>query len=390
MNSHDVSPASSTNQDDVGIRSITDRDRTNATDASLVDLIRTSGPESETAALFRQTLMQYGTGTLYSMGIKGTLLSTVRQRVNIPTPQLNLPRAELTSMIFETVTRAVEQFMGTFIFGEERWVPGEASLRTTFINSCLFAFASVYRRFWREEESRRREISVGTVDSLENLPHPVWTAAVANPERVALNRQELREMLSFVDPLHREMLYKIADGYTHAETARLLGLNVSQVSSAVRRARARLLEIRSREETNEVVSEVEVTGSAVAAVEIVWSRLRHWGINSQDEVVAAIQVVDRCRAMYESPSRPALRRPLKNVDRNLLDIILDEMRVEVPPGDRAKWTANSARVCRDVISHIQKVLPSAGRPAGHRKGIVEDLQELYRCAKLATHIDTQR
>lgn len=120
-----------------------------------------------------------------------------------------------------------------------------------------------------------------------------------------------------------------------------------------------------------------------AALRQVWSRVAAWRIDDLDQVPMVFSCINGCRRYYESPRFAQLYRPIPDLPRNRLDIILDGP-AETVVGDRKAWQENGARVWRHVRDRIIEVVPSFERPANgrNRKDAVKALADLYRDLKV--------
>lgn len=344
----------------------------------LVDLTRSAGPGSPVARDLEEALAELGIGALNSMASKRQLqaaLERVGIMIRVPPPEHG---DEVKSVVLIAVGIATPRFMDSFVFGG-RWDPVRASLTTAFTTACLYAFAEEYRSFSRKQTARGFEVPTELGDEF-GLGRPLWSEVPQNPERLVLDRLELRAALNRLSPRQQDVLLLVAAGHTHAEVASELEMSASQVRSLLRHARAMLRTNRGCEQVNRKITDSADPSLAPS----LWERLRRWGIESHLEAAMVKRAIEHCRSSYENPGRPALYRPLENDNRNQLDIILDGMRSGVSIPNRKRWTANSARVCRDVLARVRDEVPSVQRPEGRRKGISNDLRELYSAVTLAT------
>jgi hypothetical protein len=140
------------------------------------------------------------------------------------------------------------------------------------------------------------------------------------------------------------------------------------------------------------------TDVAFAALREVWNRVGAWRIDDLDQVPKIFACINTCRSYYENPRFPQLYRPIPELPRNRLDIILDGP-ADTVVGDRKAWQENGARVWRYVRDRIVEVVPSFVRPGNgkNKKDAVKALADLYRDLKIldehlasATSPDTVR
>lgn len=209
-----------------------------AGDIEVVQRARAAGRGSYEARYLEDTLREVGLGTLINLQRKNLLFTELAKR-NI---RLAAPRpvflAHARSVYFLSVLGASRRFMNEAVFGGG-WSPAMgASLRTFFVNRCLYSFAEEYQRFYREERSPH-EISVATYLDLEapagsrldrQGPPP-------NPEDVAVARDEIERLLEGANETAATMFFLTAEGYTQKEIAEVLGITAEAVSSAMRRFR---------------------------------------------------------------------------------------------------------------------------------------------------------
>jgi hypothetical protein len=110
-----------------------------------------------------------------------------------------------------------------------------------------------------------------------------------------------------------------------------------------------------------------------------WRDVQAWGVTDIHDVPRLRKCIDECRNHYESRRFPQLYRPISEVPRNRLDIILDGPDDQVV-GNRKTWMENGARVCRNVIKELNKIVPTLTRPGGSKttKDAQKQLRRLYR------------
>jgi len=107
------------------------------------------------------------------------------------------------------------------------------------------------------------------------------------------------------------------------------------------------------------------------------------GVTDIHDVPRLRKCIDDCRDHYESSRFSQLYRPISEVPRNRLDIILDGPEGQVV-GNRKTWMENGARVCRNVIKELNKVVPALTRPGGRKatKDAQKQLRRLYRNVRI--------
>ncbi|MFC5062156.1 sigma factor-like helix-turn-helix DNA-binding protein [Actinomycetospora atypica] len=357
-------------------------DRRLEADAELVAMLRKEGdPNGRAARDLAQALGELGVGALSSMARNGRLFGVLSQRGR----GLERPPSEYfdeeQSLIFMSVGVAVQRFMNQEIYGCG-WSPTKgASVQTWFVGACLDQFANEYRRF-RAQRRTRDELIGDNLDLLEKDGGARgWSRAVAaeDPALTVLDRMELEHILDQMYPLEREIVLLVGQGWSRQEVSRELGISNRKVRSTLERLRDRLSLRREGERADRSVSEA----ANPAASSVLWRRLSTWGINDAAEAVRVKELIDAQRKVYENPERFALYRPIPGDDRNQLDIVLDGMRSDVHIDNQKKWTADSARVCREVLKRVQEVVPSVSRP-GSGKGSSAAMRELYQSLKIVS------
>jgi hypothetical protein len=114
-----------------------------------------------------------------------------------------------------------------------------------------------------------------------------------------------------------------------------------------------------------------------------WRDVQAWGVTDIHDVPRLRKCIDDCRDHYESSRFPQLYRPISEVPRNRLDIILDGPEGQVV-GNRKTWMENGARVCRNVIKELNKITPALTRPGGCKttKDAQKQLRRLYRNVRI--------
>jgi DNA-directed RNA polymerase specialized sigma24 family protein len=122
-------------------------------------------------------------------------------------------RQDVEDLVQETVWRAWARFVDTARQGTG-WCPdGGASLRTYFVNACLFAFPGAYRRQTQQLRRSAREAAVGVLPGTcqEDVADAVvgWHAL-------------LDHLRGIDDPRLRLMLLLDAEGYGTAEIALMM------------------------------------------------------------------------------------------------------------------------------------------------------------------------
>lgn len=110
-----------------------------------------------------------------------------------------------------------------------------------------------------------------------------------------------------------------------------------------------------------------------------WRDVQAWGVTDIHDVPKLRKCIDDYREHYENSRFSRLYRPIGDIPRNRLDIILDGPQ-DVVIGDRKTWMESGARVCREVIKGLHKIVPELTRPSksNNTKDAQKQLRMLYR------------
>lgn len=129
-------------------------------------------------------------------------------------------------------------------------------------------------------------------------------------------------------------------------------------------------------EPDDELSTDEVDDDNIARL---WHDVQAWAVTDIHDVPRLRKGIDDCRDHYESSRFPQLYRPISQIPRNRLDIILDGPDDQVV-GNRKTWMENGARVCRNVIKELNKIVPALARPGGNKttKDAQKQLRRFYR------------
>jgi RNA polymerase sigma factor (sigma-70 family) len=99
------------------------------------------------------------------------------------------------------------------------------------------------------------------------------------------------------------------------------------------------------------------------SIKRLWCDVQAWGVDDMQQVPKLRRCIDDFRNHYENERFSQLYRPIPGLARNRLDIILDGPH-DVVIGGRKTWMENGARVCRDVLKELKKIVPGLTRPGG--------------------------
>jgi DNA-directed RNA polymerase specialized sigma24 family protein len=217
---------------------------------------RTAGPYKE---ILEAYLWEYGRDVLMSWMFDGTIFERCRQRgihvdyVDWAWWELRESRDQRMDLAVDTLSRAVRgkseerspegellerEWTGFFNYSLPLWDPNRASLRTYFVGSLLYPFATEFRK-WHEEKSRRREsLSPGwTVAELVERAVSARDLRDNDPVHQVVRRDLLYRVLARTDPVNRQIADLVMRGHTYGEIAEELGLTERAVEGRLYRLR---------------------------------------------------------------------------------------------------------------------------------------------------------
>lgn len=113
------------------------------------------------------------------------------------------------------------------------------------------------------------------------------------------------------------------------------------------------------------MAQIKTTDQIAATVADIWRRLRPWGIDTVEKVRVIKAAVDQCRDQLDHDTKkPAMHRPIPDVDMNRLDLVLFRPKVLLPAepdstdDERASaaenFRANGARVVRELVEALER------------------------------------
>lgn len=405
---------------------VADRSALLAADAALVQALRDvdfTGPrwEAFAASVVRVAIpvmrTWLSTGKIFALAAR-------KGRPAAPPDDLGVFANDIDDLVIETVSVGFKLFQEQIIGG--KWTPDKgASLRTYLLNACVLAFPNVYRRYWRTLSSTAAmEVSV---DQFENILEDVTDSRLGPAEHADLASTLDQLPMSDSD---RKLSFLVALGYSTSEIAREMKLTAKSVERRLARMRhcarqsadadlsgdtpvtavtalidgATNVEIaRAHNLSNDTVRQIRhrySEGIPASAKADLWWRLNTWGIDTVEKARAVKDAVDAHRERLEDPRKRALYRPIPGINLNRLDLLLFHPDVS-PPADRTSsekenrvvretFTANGARVVRDVISRLTDAFPSFARPTQStgRKGAQQEFAKLYASLRVVTSDST--
>jgi hypothetical protein len=136
----------------------------------------------------------------------------------------------------------------------------------------------------------------------------------------------------------------------------------------------------------------EITGPML----IHWRNLRKWGVDTPEQALQIKRFCDERRQALEDPGKPALFRPIPEVEKNRLELLLTDADARPPvPADATEverreimdlFRDNGARVVRVLLADMIAAYPWFHRPVGKegRKGAQPGFAALYRTLQIVT------
>jgi hypothetical protein len=135
-----------------------------------------------------------------------------------------------------------------------------------------------------------------------------------------------------------------------------------------------------------VAADPDIEGQDARLFETQWRVVKSWGVTNQEEVGGLRDCLEKLRAYYENPRRPALYRPLgANIRQNALDLILDGDWTSHQSLRSKSNTENLARVWRKAYAEMKRLVPELTRPPS--PNAVRDLHKLYLALRILHDIE---
>jgi hypothetical protein len=180
--------------------------------------------------LLARQLTSLGAGTLINLWTSRMLFSKCKELGlrGLPAPPASWPD-EAHLLLLETVESAVPRFITNSL---PKWRPdGGASIKTYFINYCLYEFKKIYKSFCRREYARERH------EVLYDNASPIFdTRSARGPEGLAIARCTVSEAAQLIDSdFDRQIISRTAQEIPQTQIARELGVSVTTI---VRRLKA--------------------------------------------------------------------------------------------------------------------------------------------------------
>lgn len=220
-------------------------------DCRRAETLRTLGQDHERFVEYGLNLRDYGINTLIKQWRRGELRPIVHRktRIELPPPPPSWLDTDINSIIFEAVIRSVEPFMHSAIL-QGGWRPeGGASIKTYFIGSCYFTFATDYRREYRAEVKASKALQRRKPDLELDVIRYVHHTIGRDPERTAIDRAEIRRLLALATHARiPEIVFLLADGMTSNEVGAELGMTGNAVDQALKKFRVDVARTQGRDQ----------------------------------------------------------------------------------------------------------------------------------------------
>jgi DNA-directed RNA polymerase specialized sigma24 family protein len=209
-------------------------------DRRRAEALRALGQDHDRFIEYGLNLRDYGINTLIKQWRTGELRPIVhhKTRIKLPPPPSSWLDDDVSGLIAEAVIRSVEPFMQSAIL-QGGWQPeGGASIKTYFIGSCYFTFATDYRREYRAEMKASKMLERKKLDLELDVIRYVHHTVGRGPEQTALNRAEIRRLLALATHTRiPEIVFLLADGMTSNEVGAALGMTSNAVDQALKKFR---------------------------------------------------------------------------------------------------------------------------------------------------------
>ena len=216
---------------------IADRLTRSAADDEIVRKVREAGPGSIEYRYLADALRDLGVGTLFSLYGHGRLFAKLGSMgLKAPPPPSSF-RENVPTLIHISVNCALDRFMHRQIIGDGWRSDRGASVRTFFVNTCVYQFSDEYRKFCAEEDT-----GLSASDLLLELeragPRPDCRWVAPDPEDVAIKGAEIAYLTRLMSERQRMVILLVAEGCTHKEVGEEIGMTADAVSMLLRRARS--------------------------------------------------------------------------------------------------------------------------------------------------------
>ncbi|MEW2084958.1 sigma-70 family RNA polymerase sigma factor [Streptomyces sp. NPDC005283] len=197
-------------------------------DAVLVAHLQKHGFDNFLGELTCDVLVRYGNSTFVAWMNTGVIWEKISQLMrrhgrSVPSGRSIWTPEEADELRWSTLAEGMRHVQEKIQNGE--WDPyGGASLKTYFINACLWKFLNEYRRFWRGKS--------GVELAMDNITVPRHEP---DPEETSIARETIDERLRSLKVGLQRIIHLRALEYTVPEIAELLGLTVKTVECRLSR-----------------------------------------------------------------------------------------------------------------------------------------------------------
>jgi DNA-directed RNA polymerase specialized sigma24 family protein len=215
-------------------------------DKELLTALQAQGLQGRDWERFVEVLARYGVDVMRAWVRSGEVFVRCARRgwgqLQAPGDGRPWGRDEAEELALETVAVAIGKFRDT-VLATNRWTPeGGATLKTFFVGQCLIRFANVYRRWLVETRP-----GVGPdgpacapIEVLDTAARPRRGAEHGDPARPVIAALEVARGLEQLDPRTRVVVCGVAEDYSYAEIAAVLGVGRKAVDGLLARHRDRL------------------------------------------------------------------------------------------------------------------------------------------------------
>lgn len=210
-----------------------------AADYDLVTSLALRGFQGTEYDYFVHVLAKYGMAVMRAWMHRGLIFARCRDRgfggLPSPAPGTFDDPVTVDELANETVAQALVHFRSDVLL-QGRWdYRRGASLKTFFIGQCLIQFANAYRRWWRAEQRRPKDVAdIDTLTELDDRPVP-------SVEELVLDQVRVRDALQLVrDPRVREALVLRGAGLSNTEIGERMGVTEKTVERMIANERDRM------------------------------------------------------------------------------------------------------------------------------------------------------
>ncbi|GGO22100.1 RNA polymerase sigma factor [Corynebacterium marinum] len=218
-------------------------------DRELYQILADQGFRGADYADFERELVDYGFMVIRSWLRKGKLLEKCGSlkvkgiSTGIDLDPSSLREHEIEDLTEDIVADGIYRFREQSLFGG-RWRPnGPASMRTFFINRCLFSSADPLTAFHRQRKREQEMIYLDGFSDRGSFVDPENTAEAVTQDI------DLMRLVGMLGPQDREILTLHLEGLKHREIGQKMGTTPKGIERRLARIHARLRDDATKEET---------------------------------------------------------------------------------------------------------------------------------------------